>query len=69
MELLHGVRNRSEFIRTAILAALDGACPLCKGTGVLTPKQREHWLDFARDHAVKECDECHELHLICEADA
>ena len=65
LEALKGVRNRSEFIRNAVLAALDSACPLCKGTGILTPSQREHWKTFAADHAVEECDECHELRLVC----
>ena len=64
-ELMKGIQNRSEFIRAAILTALESACPLCKGTGVLTPKQKEHWDSFARDHAVEECADCHELHLIC----
>ncbi|HPD15979.1 MAG TPA: CopG family transcriptional regulator [Planctomycetota bacterium] len=62
---MRGIPNRSEFIRAAILAALDGACPLCKGTGILTPEQRRHWDAFAADHAVKECDECHALHMVC----
>lgn len=63
---LRGVPNRSEFIRTALLRALENVCPLCGGTGALTPKQREHWEKFARHHAVEECDECHEFHLVCE---
>ncbi|MBM4037275.1 MAG: CopG family transcriptional regulator [Planctomycetes bacterium] len=62
---MKGVPNRSEFIRAAVLAALDGACPLCKGTGILTPDQRRHWQAFAADHAVKECGECHALHVVC----
>jgi hypothetical protein len=65
LEALRGVRNRSEFIRNAILAALDSACPLCKGTGILTPNQRKHWQSFAASHAVEECDDCHELRLVC----
>jgi len=65
VEAMKGVPNRSEFIRSAILAALDGACPLCKGTGILTPEQRRHWNAFAADHAVKECDECHAIHVVC----
>lgn len=60
-----GIPNRSAFIRTAILAALDCACPLCAGTGVLSPEQRDHWRGFALDHSVEECEECHELHLVC----
>lgn len=65
VEAMKGVPNRSEFIRAAVLAALDGACPLCKGTGILTPDQRRHWQAFAADHAVKECGECHALHVVC----
>jgi len=65
VEAMKGVPNRSEFIRSAILAALDGACPLCKGTGILTPEQRRHWDAFAADHAVRECDECHAIHVVC----
>ncbi len=65
VEAMKGVPNRSEFIRAAILAALDGACPLCKGTGILTPGQRRHWKAFAADHAVTECGECHAIHVVC----
>jgi hypothetical protein len=69
MALMKGIQNRSEFIRAAILTALDGACPLCKGAGVLTPNQKEHWDAFARDHPVRECADCHELHLICSVES
>ena len=62
---MRGIVNRSAFIRSAILSALDSTCPLCKGTGILTPSQHEHWKAFAADHFVEECDECHELHLVC----
>ncbi len=65
MRLMKGIDNRSEFIRRAILAALDSVCPLCRGTGVLTPKQKEHWEAFALDHTIMECEDCHEFHLIC----
>ena len=65
VEAMRGIPNRSEFIRSAILAALDSACPLCKGTGILTPNQRKHWSSFAVDHTIKECSECNELHLVC----
>jgi hypothetical protein len=66
LEAMRGVPNRSEFIRAAVLAALDSACPLCKGTGILTPNQKRHWQAFARNHPLEECEECHELRLICE---
>ena len=64
---LDGVANRSEFIRSAILAALDGACPLCRGTGVLTPNQRRHWREFSRTHAVETCGHCEEPRFVCHA--
>jgi len=65
LEAMKGVPNRSRFIRDAILAALDNVCPLCMGTGILSPKQREHWDDFRAGHAVAECPKCHEMHLTC----
>jgi len=64
-EALKGIPNRSDFIRTAILSALDNACPLCKGTGVLSQNQKNHWNDFLADHTLKECEKCSEVHLIC----
>jgi hypothetical protein len=64
-EAMRGIPNRSEFIRSAILAALDSTCPLCRGTGSLTPDQRKHWEDFAQSHVVEECDDCHAVHLVC----
>jgi len=66
LEAMKGIPNRSEFIRAAILAALDGACPLCKGTGILTPGQKLHWQTFASDHSLEECEDCHELRLVCD---
>lgn len=66
---LQGVQNRSEFIRSAILAALDSVCPLCKGSGILTPDQRRHWDSFAKNHSFHECEDCHAVHLVCVASA
>ena len=65
LEAMKGVPNRSQFIRTAILAALDSVCPVCKGSGILTPNQQRHWAAFAADHAMEECDHCHEVRLVC----
>ncbi|MFO0840337.1 MAG: CopG family transcriptional regulator [Phycisphaerae bacterium] len=65
LDALAGVPNRSEFIRNAVLAALQSVCPLCNGTGIMTPDQRRHWDAFARDHAVRECRDCHERYLVC----
>jgi hypothetical protein len=66
LDAMKGIPNRSEFIRSAILAALDSACPLCVGTGILSPNQKKHWDAFARDHAVEECADCNELILVCD---
>lgn len=67
-EAMMGIPNRSEFIRNAILMALDSVCPLCRGTGILLPNQREHWESFSRDHHVEECLQCHAVHLVCAKD-
>ena len=64
-ERLKGIPNRSEFIRSAVMGALESACPLCGGTGVLTDRQRKHWREFTRTHSLSECSECRALHLVC----
>jgi hypothetical protein len=62
---MKSIPNRSEFIRQAILSALKTSCPLCGGTGILSPHQKEHWDDFAADHNFQQCRECQEYHLVC----
>jgi len=64
-EIMKDIPNRSEFIRQAILAAAGGVCPLCNGSGILTPNQKRHWEDFSRHHSVKRCRECDERVLFC----
>jgi len=64
-ELMSGLPNRSAFIRGAVLAALENTCPLCVGTGILTPEQRKHWDAFAKSHTVKKCKDCEAVHLVC----
>jgi hypothetical protein len=61
--------NRSEFIRAAVLSALEHACPLCQGTGIMTPEQKRHWDAFARDHTVKHCQQCDALYISCGSGA
>jgi len=65
MEAFRGIENRSRFIREAVFAALENVCPLCKGTGILTVNQMRHWDTFAEDHSIRECGDCHEVHLVC----
>ncbi len=64
-EALERISNRSEFIRSAILAALKGTCPLCQGTGRLTVEEKRHWEVFAQHHVVRTCNDCHAVHLVC----
>jgi len=64
-EAMQGIANRSDFIRSAILAALEDTCPLCHGTGFLSPEQKRHWEEFTEHHELRECADCHELHLVC----
>ena len=65
LEAIKDIPNRSEFIRTAIIEALGSVCPLCSGSGVLTPNQKRHWDDFAIHHSVRHCRDCHEIILTC----
>lgn len=63
---MKGIPNRSAFIRSAVLAALEGVCPLCRGSGILTPDQQRHWTAFAIGHSLKECEDCHQTYLACD---
>jgi hypothetical protein len=63
---LKGIPNRSEFIRNAVLSALDNSCPLCKGMGTFTPEQWRHWETFSREHSLEECGDCHSTYLVCK---
>lgn len=65
-DAMKGIPNRSEFIRAAVVAALESTCPLCKGTGVIMPHQRSHWDLFASDHHFEECETCNAVHLVCD---
>ncbi len=65
-EQLRLMPNRSEFIRQAVLQALQFECPLCHGSGTLTPNQMKHWQEFAEHHQLVTCDVCGESHITCE---
>ncbi len=69
MDLIREIPNRSEFIRHAILQAMDSVCPLCQGTGILTPGQKRHWDSFLKTHSIERCDECDELFISCVIDS
>ena len=61
------IPNRSEFIRSAIIAALGSVCPLCNGSGMLTKNQKTHWDEFSADHSLETCDECKEKIIVCSS--
>ena len=67
LQAMKGINNRSAFIRQAILAALESTCPMCNGTGVLTPSQQNHWQQFSAHHHVETCESCSETHIVCDA--
>ncbi len=67
LERLKSLPNRSEFIRRAVLNAIDNVCPLCQGAGSLTAHQRQHWVEFLSGHSLERCELCHEVHLVCES--
>ncbi len=64
-EQLRVIPNRSEFIRQAVLQALEMECPLCHGVGTLTPNQMQHWQKFMDHHEMATCDVCGEQHIAC----
>ncbi len=66
-EALKQVPNRSEFIRKAVLHALENGCPLCQGTGILSEEQQQHWARFLATHSLERCQKCNAVHLVCEA--
>ena len=68
LQALDGIPNRSAFIRDAVLSALNNLCPLCRGSGILTPEQKIHWNEFSRKHHIEECVDCHARYLVCEAE-
>jgi hypothetical protein len=65
MGMLKHVANRSEFIRAAVLAALDSTCPLCNGSGILQSHERKHWDQFASSHPQEECSRCESVIFTC----
>ncbi len=64
-KMIKDLPNRSQFIRTAIVNALGSTCPLCNGTGILSPNQKRHWDDFSTDHPFENCVYCNEPVLVC----
>ena len=65
LEALERIPNKSEFIRAAVLSALDESCPLCGGSGTLNPHQRMHWRHFLKEHTLIRCQACNGFEINC----
>jgi Ribonuclease G/E len=59
---LGNLPNRSEFIRQAILNAMENTCPLCQGTGHLSDHQKIHWKFMVKQHDLQYCETCEAIH-------
>ena len=66
-DALKGVKNKSEFVRGAILKSIESKCPLCLGKGIMTAEQAKHWKKFIKDHKVKFCPDCGENYIECRS--
>ncbi len=64
-ELLDHMPNRSDFIRKALLTAMDRHCPLCHGSGILTVEQQSHLEHFLATHSLVKCMTCNAIHFTC----
>lgn len=57
-EFLGKLKNKSEFIRKAILAQFSMACPLCTGTGVVARGLHDHYKPVIQRENKHPCDRC-----------
>ena len=57
-EFLGKLKNKSEFIRRAILAQFSMACPLCSGTGVVPRGLHDHFKPVIQRENKHPCDRC-----------
>lgn len=68
LEILQAMPNRSEFIRSSILNALEHVCPLCSGSGVLSPSQKKCWDKFSKSHEIIKCTESDQMQILCNVE-
>ncbi len=63
-EFLNKLPNKSAFIRKAIAAQLQMACPLCNGTGTVSRGVHDHYAPLLKNLSKRHCDGCgHDLPL------
>lgn len=58
--LLNKLPNKSAFIRKAIVAQLDLACPVCRGTGLLPKGLHDHYAPLIQKMSIRACESCGE---------
>lgn len=57
-DFLDKLKNKSEFIRKAILAQFSMACPLCAGSGVVPRGLHDHYKPVIHRENKHPCDRC-----------
>jgi hypothetical protein len=57
-DFLNKLPNKSAFIRKAIAAQLNMACPLCNGAGVVPRAVHDHYAPLLAREAHRHCDGC-----------
>ncbi|MCX8059253.1 MAG: CopG family transcriptional regulator [Spirochaetes bacterium] len=65
-ERLSFIEDKSNFIRIAILKALENVCPLCNGSGVLNENQKKHVEELLINHEILKCNKCGEIFIKCK---
>jgi hypothetical protein len=57
-DLLNKLKNKSDFIRKAIVAQLGMACPLCNGKGVVARGVHDYYAPLVMKMTQGHCDGC-----------
>ena len=57
-EFLDKLKNKSDFIRKAILAQFSMECPLCSGTGVVPRGLHDHYKPIIQKENKHPCAKC-----------
>jgi hypothetical protein len=57
-EFLNKLPNKSAFIRKAIAAQMQTACPLCHGGGVVSRGVHDHYAPLLAGLSSRNCDGC-----------